>query len=146
MTKKDKKPTKEQEYLSGWQRCQADFLNYKKDEGVRLNALVDYKIEEWAIEILKIIDLFERAEMETKKTKETEGFLHIKKYFESFLFNQEIEKINTKIGDKFNPEFEEVLETKEGDEDGVIIDIIQKGYTFNNKVIRPTRIKVTKKL
>ena len=145
MTKKEKKPTKEQEYLAGWQRCQADFLNYKKDEAERLKALVDYKTEEWAIEILKIIDLFERAEAEVKKTKDTEGFLHIKKYFIDFLTDLEIKPINTKLGDKFNPEFEEVIETEQGDKDNIIIEIIQKGYTYNKKVIRPTRIKVSKK-
>jgi len=145
MTKKERKPTKEQEYLSGWQRCQADFLNYKKDEVERFKALVDYKTEEWAIEILKIIDLFERAEAEVKKTKDTEGFLHIKKHFINFLIDQGIELINTKEGKQFNPEFEEVIETEGGEEDGIITEIIQKGYTYNKRVIRPTRVKVSKK-
>ncbi|MEK7104362.1 MAG: hypothetical protein AAB842_03115, partial [Patescibacteria group bacterium] len=44
------------EYLAGWQRAKADFLNYKKEEGARIAELMDYFRAQQILEILKIID------------------------------------------------------------------------------------------
>ncbi len=132
-------------YLAGWQRCQADFLNYKKQESERLRALVDYEKEEWALELLTVLDQFEKAKEEAAKDKNAviEGFLQIQKYFEDFLKRQGIKEIQTKIGDIFNPEVEEVIETakKEGAKEGEILKVIQKGYKYKDKVIRAARVR-----
>lgn len=135
-------------YLAGWQRCRADFLNYKKQESERLGALVDYEKEEWALELLAVIDQFEKAKEEAAKDKSAviEGFLQIKKYFEDFLRRQGIKEIQTREGEIFNPEAEEAIETvaQESAEEGEILKVIQKGYQYKDKVIRPARVRVAK--
>ena len=146
---KDLKALKQEKdkYLAGWQRCQADFLNYKTEEGARLKALIDYEIEDWAHELLAVIDQFNRAKQEVKeKTSVIQGFLQIEQYFKNFLKSKDIEEIKTEIGKVFNPEIEEAVETEEkkGAKDGEILAIIQKGYKHKEKVIRPTRVKVAK--
>jgi len=134
-------------YLAGWQRCQADFVNYKKEEGERLKLLIDYEVEDWAHELLVVIDQLDRARHEVKeKTSVIQGFLQIEEYFINFLKSKNIEEIKTEVGKVFNPEIEEAIETKEkkGAKHGEILAIIQKGYKYKDKVIRPTRIKVAK--
>jgi len=150
-TKKNKnlKALKEEKdkYLAGWQRCQADFLNYKKEEGERLKSLIDYEIEDWTYELLAIIDQFNRAKQEIEKTTSViQGFLQIEEYFKNFLKSKNIEEIKTEVGKSFNPEVEEVIETgeKKGAKEGEILAIIRKGYKYKNKVIRPTQVKVAK--
>jgi len=49
------------------------------------------------------------------------------------------------IGEEFNPEFHEAIERVESDkESGIIIQQVQKGYLFNNKLLRPSKVKVAK--
>ncbi|MBU3918444.1 nucleotide exchange factor GrpE [Patescibacteria group bacterium] len=146
---KDLKALKQEKdkYLAGWQRCQADFLNYKKAEAERLNALVDYEIEDWAHELLIVIDQLDRARQEVKeKTSVIQGFLQIEEYFINFLKSKDIKEIKTEVGKLFNPEIEEAVETEEkkGAKDGEILAIVQKGYKHKNKIVRPTRVKVAK--
>jgi molecular chaperone GrpE len=138
-------------YLAGWQRSQADFLNYKKEEAERFKKMVDFEKEEWILELLNILNLFEKAESgrkeQDKEHSVIEGFVQIKKYFEDFLIKQGVIEIESEPGKIFNPHFEEVIETvKDNDkEEGTIVDIIQKGYLFKERVIRPAHVRVTKK-
>ena len=50
------------------------------------------------------------------------------------------------IGEKFNPELHEAIETVEAEktEEGVVVAEVQKGYLLNGKVIRVAKVKVTK--
>jgi molecular chaperone GrpE len=50
------------EYLAGWQRERADFLNYKKEESERNNAIMVFKDGMIALSILPIMDNFEIVE------------------------------------------------------------------------------------
>ena len=139
------------EYLAYAQRCRADFLNYKKEEAERMKKIVDYEREEWLLELLRILDHFERAKSETAKhfqnTSMFEGFFQIQKSLENFLKQQGLEEIDSQTGKKFNPSFEEVIETEEDKEkeEGTILEVIQKGYKFKGKILRPARVKVSKK-
>jgi molecular chaperone GrpE len=137
------------EYLAYAQRCKADFLNYKRDEIERLKGLIDYEKEEWALELLNVLDHFERAESETAEqdinSSVVDGFLQIQKYFKDFLEKQGIDEIETRVGKIFDPNLEEVTEAVEDKEkeEGTILEIVQKGYKHKDKVIRPTRVKVS---
>lgn len=152
LSKKIKEIEKEkQEYLILAQRCRADFLNYKREEGERTKELIDFEKEGWALELLSILDYFGRArEGITEKDKGSsvlQGFLQIQKYFEDFLKNEGIKELETQKGVRFDPNFNEVIETQKDEEkeEGIILEIIQKGYKFNNKLIRPAKVKVSKK-
>ena len=137
------------EYLAGWQRARADFINYKKEEGQKFQELLKYAVESLVLNFLAILDNFEAAEKnlkdERKKEPDIKGFLQIKKQIEDFLKQQGLEEIETK-GEKFNPSFHEAIEgiEKKGSEPGEIIEIVQKGYKLNGKVIRPVKVKITK--
>jgi molecular chaperone GrpE len=157
------------EYLAGWQRERADFLNYKKEEMERIGELLKYANEEFILRILPILDNFNVAEKKLpenlKKDENPEGepavpygagikgFLHIKRQLESLLKNQGLEEIKS-LGEKFNPNFHEIIgevspseaSAKEGKniEPGIIVEEIQKGYKINGRLLRPAKVKVTK--
>ena len=137
------------EYLNGWKRARADFLNYKKEEAERVKELIKYANEKFILKLLPILDNIEIAEKKIPKGFKgdpwVEGVLKIKIQILDFLKNQGVKEI-TCLGEKFNPNFHEVaLEAKKpGTEPGIIIEEIKKGYLLNGKVLRPAKVKVSK--
>ena len=135
------------EYLAGWQRARADFLNYKKEEMERITALLAYAGEELILKIIPILDNFELIEKKLpeglKKDENVKGILQLKNQILDFLKNQGVEEMKT-VGEKFDPNLHEAIETKEGGESGVILEEIQKGYIINGRLLRPAKVKVAK--
>ncbi|MBM3257751.1 MAG: nucleotide exchange factor GrpE [Candidatus Nealsonbacteria bacterium] len=135
------------EYLAGWQRARADFLNYKKEEMERISALLVYSGEELILKILPILDNFELIEKkmpeELKKDENVKGILQIKSQILDFLKNQGVEEIKS-VGEKFDPNLHEAIETQEGGESGIILEEVQKGYVINGRLLRPAKVKVVK--
>ena len=58
---------KRDEYLAGWQRARADYLNSKKDEAERAGNLIFFAQSEIILEIISVLDNFEKAEQEIQK-------------------------------------------------------------------------------
>ena len=140
---------KAEEYLAGWQRARADFLNYKKEEIERMGKLVKYANLEIILNILPILDNFEKAEQGLSAAQKREsifqGFWQIKTQFRDFLKSQGVEEIKA-VGEKFDPNLHEAaeqLETKDKKPD-TVIEEVQKGYTINGQLLRPTKVKVAK--
>lgn len=137
------------EYLAGWQRSQADFLNYKKEEAERIGELYKYAGRDLILKILPLLDNFELAELNTpqdlKNSEYMKGILQIKSQLQDILKNQGVEEIKT-MGEKFNPNFHEVTEEVEdkGREQGIIVETIKKGYELNGRILRPAKVKVIK--
>lgn len=140
---------KSDEYLAGWQRARADFLNYKKEEMERIKEVFKYGNENLILKILPILDNFYLVEKKLpenlKNDENLKGVLQIKTQFQDFLKNQGIEEIKI-VGKKFDPNFQEVVQEieKKGVESGIVLEETQKGYILNGKVIRPAKVKVAK--
>jgi len=140
---------KNKEYLDGWQRARADFINYKKDEMERIESLVKYANLETIMKILPILDNFEKAEQELsgdqKKDSIVLGFLQIKAQFQDFLKNQGVQEMEA-VGERFDPNFHEATEQVESkdQESDIIIEEVQKGYLINGQLLRPAKVKVVK--
>ena len=140
---------KRDEYLAGWQRARADFLNHKKEELERMEGLIKFAMEETALRVLPILDNFYLTESKLpenlKKDENVRGILRIKNQILSFLKSQGVEEIEC-LGQKFDPNFQEAVEMveKENAESGTVVEEVQKGYTLDSKVIRPAKVKVAK--
>jgi molecular chaperone GrpE len=136
-------------YLKGWQRERADFLNYKKEETERIKGFLKYAGESLTLEILPILDNLEKAQKELpedfRDNNYVEGILQIKKQFEDLLKGQGIEKIET-LGRKFDPNFHEVVEEIEYEsrESGTIVEEVKAGYMLRDKLLRAAKVKVVK--
>jgi molecular chaperone GrpE len=123
------------EYLNGWKRERADFLNYKKEEGERIGTLAKFANEELLLNILPILDNLLLASTHVKD----EGLDMVVKQFEELLRKEGIEPIE--VTDKnFDPNTMDAIDG-EGEK---VSEELQKGYTLHGKLIRPARVKLTK--
>jgi molecular chaperone GrpE len=142
---------KKEEYLDGWKRERAGFLNYKKDELERLGGLIKYANEALILKFLPILDNFHIAEKEIqgelRKDKCVDGLLNIKIQIQDLLKGLGVEEIKC-IGEKFDPNFMEAIDEVEvkdkNIEPGKVMEEIKKGYTLQGKIIRPAKVKVAK--
>lgn len=135
------------EYLAGWQRERADFLNYKREEMERLKLFVGYAAEDILVKLLPVVDNLELAEKELteeqKNNNFVKGVLQIAGQLREFLKSQGIEEIES-LDKKFNPEFHEAVGEIEGKEKGMVGEVVAKGYVLKGKVLRPAKVKVIK--
>ncbi len=148
LKKETEKLAKERdEYLDGWRRAKADFINYKKDELKRLEEIARFGSESLILELISILDDFDLALATLEKQGAAEkGIYLIKSRFEDILKRRGLERIKVEEGNKFNPNYHEAIiavqeEDKEAD---TIAEEIEAGYMLHGKVIRPTRVKVYK--
>lgn len=132
------------EYLDGWQRAKADFINYKKDESKRFQEMAQYVAGGLIQDLLPVLDSFDLALGHGMSSDVEKGVLLIKSQFLDVLKKRGLEVMDTG-GQKFNPEFHESVGEAESDmKEGMIIEEIQKGYTLNGQVLRPARVKIVK--
>lgn len=137
------------EYLAGWQRCRADFLNYKNEELKKIEQLKEYLKGEIFLKILKIFDNFERAKIQLpenlKNSDWVKGILQIGEQFKNFFQREGLEEINP-LGKKFDPNFHEAIDEVEmrEKESGTIVEVLEKGYLLKGQLLRPAKVKVVK--
>lgn len=138
--------TKEEEYLDGWKRAKAELLNHKKDEARRFESIIRFSNESLIKELLAVLDSFDLAANSLEEDSKTQkGFYLIKSQLEDILKRNGVEKIKVEIGEIFNPEFHEAVVSINSDKPAdTIIEEIEAGYILNGKIIRPTRVKVSK--
>ena len=153
---------KAQEYLNGWQRAKADFVNYKNDEARRLEDTARFMTRSLMQDLLPLLDSFELAlkhfgaekaagESEHEKGAtprvhtDAQGMLLIRLQMMDILKKRGLETIALKVGDSFNPEKHEALGEMEADvPSGTVAEEIQKGYMLQGRVLRPARVRVAK--
>jgi len=138
------------EYLEGWQRERADFLNYKKEQEKISKEIFQKFKEELIKNFLIILDNFDLIlkEENLKNLNEEiiKGLLLIKSQFLDVLKKEGLKEIEVREGDKFNPEIHEavILEEKGEEKKDRVIEVLVKGYLLDGKVIRPAKVKVGK--
>ncbi|MGC9610935.1 MAG: nucleotide exchange factor GrpE [Minisyncoccia bacterium] len=137
-----------QEYLDGWKRAKADLINYKKEEGARLENFVKFSNELLVSDLIAVLDSFDLSLVVLSETDPArKGMMLIKSQLEDILKKNGLEKIKIKQGDKFDPGLEEAMEEMNSAEPpGTIAEEISGGYKLHNKVIRPVRVKLSKGL
>tara|TARA_B100001964_G_C13976949_1_gene484454 strand:- start:15 stop:677 length:663 start_codon:yes stop_codon:yes gene_type:complete len=129
-------------------RLQAETDNFRKRLSREKEEFSQYANERLFKELLPIFDNFQRAledpSNDIKSLKE--GLEMILKQFSSFLEKEKVEPIEA-IGIKFDPMIHEVLTSEESSEheENTIISQFVKGYTINNRVIRPSQVVISKK-
>lgn len=145
--KQEKEPKKDdiKELLGTVQRVQAEFENYKKRVEKEKAEFTRIACSGLIEELLPILDTFELA---LKNTEDKEEFVKGVEMIYAQLFST-FEKIGLKPieceGKKFDPYLHEALMQEESDkEEGIVIEEFQKGYSLNGKVIRHSKVKVSK--
>jgi len=149
----EKLEQEKQEYLNGWQRERADFLNYKKSEEKRFQEVVKFANERLIKSLIPVMDSLELAIESTNKDRKDQendsylkGLLLIYSQMKDLLEKEGVEVINPKKGEEVNPYFEEVISEVKTTEvpENKIYQVLEKGYILRGKVIRPARVIVGK--
>ena len=109
-----------------------------------------YGVQPLAREILNVVDNFNRAlnlKDDNKEKSLEEGFTLIQKEILSILDKFNVKKINA-LGEDFNANFHQAMFEKETNEFevGKVCEIVQDGYTFHDRLLRPVLVGVAKKL
>lgn len=130
--------------FTGWQRAQADFLNYKRRTEQEKADVTKSANAYLILNLLPVLDDMERAFASIPKDAEgfqwVEGFKAIERKFRKILESQGLSEIKA-IGEPFDTRFHEAVLQGKGKED-IVVGEVQKGYKLYDKVLRPTKVIV----
>ena len=130
-------------------RNQAELQNYKRRREEETAKMMKYKDEDLIKEFLVVLDNFERAikmdddDLTDEVSRFLEGFKLIYSNTINILNKFEVKEIDA-LGVEFDPDYHHAVLT-EHDENkpaGVVLEVLQKGYMYKDKVIRPAMVKV----
>ena len=130
-------------------RNQADLQNYKRRKEEESERILKYKNEDLIKELLSVVDNFERAikmddnDLSDEVSKFLAGFKLIYSNTVGILNKYDVNEINAE-GVEFDPSFHHAVLTDHDDNKpaGVVLEVLQKGYVYKDKVIRPAMVKV----
>ena len=135
---------KAQQHLDDLKRLAADFDNYRKRVAREQEALSTRAAERLVKELLPIVDDLERAleaAEEHEEAKLEEGVRLVQRQLASVLEREGLAEIET--NGKFDPHVHEALLSQPSEaEEGLVIEVLQKGYRLGDRVLRPARVIV----
>lgn len=135
--------------LDRFLRLQAEFDNYRKRVEKEKKDIIEYSNEEIIKKMLDVLDNFERAfqSLEDGGSLEEfrEGMKKIYKLFHEILEKEGLSEIAET--DRFNPYLHDAMmqEIKDDLEDETVTEVFQKGYRLGSRVIRPAKVKVSRR-
>lgn len=136
----------EQKFL----RAQADLVNYRKRKDEEVERLLKFANEDLIIDILPILDNFERAmNVDASENgdlaKFKDGIVMVYNSLKGVLEKYGVKEIEA-LDKPFDPMYHQAVTTKTDDEKekDVVLQVYQKGYTLKDKVIRPAMVEVNK--
>ncbi len=135
------------DYLDKLQRSMAEFDNFRKRTNIEKASMYENGTRDTIEKLLPILDNFERAIISTAdEDKESPMFKGIE-----MIFNQMVETFKNMgveelagVGETFDPNIHNAVLHIDDDSLGenVVAEVMQKGYKYKDKVIRPSMVKV----
>nr|WP_209915036.1 nucleotide exchange factor GrpE [Chryseobacterium jejuense] len=127
-------------------RLYAEFENYKKRTSKEKMEFFQYANQDMIVSMLGVLDDFERALKEIAKNgnpTDLQGVELIYQKFKNKLTEKGLKTMEVNAGDSFNVDFHEAITqipAPSEDLKGKIVDVIETGYTLNDKVIRFAKV------
>jgi len=132
------------EHLNDLKRVAAEFENYRKRVARDQESLVARAHERLVKELLPVLDDLERAlaaAEEHEEAKLEEGVRLVHRELAAALQREGLSEIDT--DGQFDPHVHEALLSQPSDaREGSVIEVVQKGYTLGDRVVRPARVVV----
>ena len=138
-----------EEYLSGWQRSRADYINLKK-EGEQTREVSARATEERILrELIFVLDSFEIAFANKEQWEKVdsgwrEGVEYIYSQLLDILREFHVQKIES-LGKLFDPAMHEsmaMLDTDDKEKQDTVAEVVSSGYIWREKVLRPAKVKI----
>jgi molecular chaperone GrpE len=138
------------EYEDLLKRKQADFENFRKRMQREMEDFRRFATVEMVLDIVNIIDDFERAIGAAKETRDfdtlLDGIILVEKQLKNVLENKYGVKTIEAVGTEFDPTLHDAIMVEESDQyqEDTVVENLQKGYMMYNRIIRPAKVKVAK--
>ncbi len=145
--KKDKKDIQIEELTDKYRRTMAEFDNFRKRTEKEKSAMYEIGARDIIEKLLPIVDNFERGLMSIpeadKESAVADGMDKIYKQFTKMLEDAGVKEIEAD-GAEFDPNFHNAVMHVEDDSLGenVVVEVLQKGYTYRDTVVRHSMVKV----
>lgn len=129
-------------------RIQADYDNFRRRSRIEKEELSKTAAIQLVEQLLPIIDNFERGLASSKQTQDLDslvkGLEMINSQLIQLLEKEEITAIEA-VGKPFDPAYHQAVMQVETDEheEGTVVEELQKGYIYKDRVIRPSMVKVS---
>jgi molecular chaperone GrpE len=127
-------------------RLFAEFENYKRRTSKERVELFKTANQEVLLAMLPVLDDFDRAIAEIKKTDDNiliQGVELIQEKLKSTLVSKGLEQVDVKAGDAFDADFAEAITQIPAPKmKGKIVDVIEKGYKLGDKIIRFPKVVI----
>jgi molecular chaperone GrpE len=127
-------------------RIQAEMMNFRRRKEDEVANIRKYANEDILRDLVGIMDNFERAlSMENEDNKEfLKGFQMIYTNIQNIITSSGVTEIDA-LEHEFDPTYHQAVltETRDGIESGIVIEVLQKGYMYKDKVLRPSMVKVS---
>ncbi len=138
--------TEKQEYLDGWQRAKADLINAKKDFDEQKKDFAKFAKGDLISQIIPVLDSFDMAFKNTEGVPEQwlKGVEYIYNQFNTVLEENGVNQIDPK-GEKFDMNKHtsvEMIKVDDESQESIILEVVQKGYELNSKVLREAKVRV----
>jgi molecular chaperone GrpE len=137
------------EYLTGWQKERADFINYKKQEEDRKANFSEVMRERILTRFLTILDSFNMAFANKDAWEKVDenwrkGVEYIYSQLNTIFEEYNVKEIG-KVGEDFDPNIHQSIEmtpTDKKEDNHKVSEVIQKGYKLGDRIIRAARVNV----
>ncbi len=138
---------KADEYLAGWQRAKADYLNLKKQTEKEKEEFARFANAALIIELFPIYGNLKRAlehvPADQQQAEWVKGIGHIQQQFKQLFQQLGIEEIKT-VGEHFNHDLHHAVakEKQDGIAAGTVMAELGPGFTMHGKVVQPAQVRV----
>ncbi|MFA6533248.1 MAG: nucleotide exchange factor GrpE [Patescibacteria group bacterium] len=129
------------EFKNKYLRAIADYQNLEKRVGEERFELMKMANKNLLIKILPFLDNLEKAELFVKD----EGLKISKDHFFQILKETGLKEMDL-LNKDFDPIYAEAIDIVAGKEDNKVVEVLKKGYMFEDKIIRIAQVKVSKKV
>ena len=138
-----------EEYLTGWQKERADFINYKKQEEDRKANFSEAMREQILVRFLAVMDSFNMAFANKEAWDKVDdnwrkGVEYIYSQMHAIFEEYGVKPVG-EVGESFDPNIHQsvdVVETDKKENEHKVAIVVQKGYKLGERVIRPARVNV----
>lgn len=128
------------EYKAKYLRALADYQNFERRMQEQRVEWIKSANKTLILKLLSFLDDLDRAELFIKD----QNLVHVKNTFFKTLKGEGLEEIEL-MNTEYNPETAEVVNMVEGAEDGLVVEVLRKGYRYNGQIIRVAQVAVSKK-
>src|SRR3989344_3760830 len=138
-----------EEFLTGWQKERADFINYKKEEDNRKALFSEAMRERILTRFLSVLDSFAMAFANKDAWEKVDpnwrrGIEHIHSQLDAVFEEYGVKPVG-EVGETFDPNIHQSIDlvpTTQKELDHKIAEVVQKGYKLGERILRPARVNV----